>query len=229
MICSLFDRSGYMVNPWAQKKISRVTVDMESYLPSSNANVHFNADLSDPTVEAYITEYLEENRCRFISGFPPCTDLAVSGALRWKGKAEKDPLFQEKAFNLVKVVVRIADCLNVPYCIENPVSRLSTMWRKPDYIFHPCDFGGYLSEDDVHPDYPDYIPPRDAYTKKTCLWVGNGFIFPEKKPIEPITVKSGSSYSSPQYAKLGGKSEKTKRIRNATPRGFAQAVFEANS
>ena len=46
---------------------------------------------------------------------------------------------------------------------------------------------------------------------------------PEKKPVE---VDNG--YSD-QHKKLGGKSLKTKNIRSATPREFAQAVFEANN
>lgn len=36
------------------------------------------------------------------------------------------------------------------------------------------------------------------------------------------------SKSSPMWAKLGGKSLKTKNIRSASPRGFFKAVFEAN-
>ena len=31
-----------------------------------------------------------------------------------------------------------------------------------------------------------------------------------------------------QHKKLGGKSERTKNIRSATPRGFSQAVYEVN-
>jgi hypothetical protein len=34
--------------------------------------------------------------------------------------------------------------------------------------------------------------------------------------------------SSTQHRKLGGKSMKTKNIRSATPRGFAEAVYQAN-
>lgn len=33
---------------------------------------------------------------------------------------------------------------------------------------------------------------------------------------------------STQHLKLGGKSQRTKDIRSATPRGFAIAVYEAN-
>ena len=72
--------------------------------------------------------------------------------------------------------------------------------------------------------YPEHIAPRDAYTKRTCLWTNDKFIMPELKPVDCETFGN-----SRQHRKLGGKSAKTKNIRSATPRGFAQAVFECNS
>jgi hypothetical protein len=113
--------------------------------------------------------------------------------------------------------------------IENPVSVISSQYRKPDYMFQPCDYGGYLPEDDVSP-HPDIIPARDAYTKKTCLWAGNGFVMPEARPVDPVryTDSNGLNYSGPAW-KLGGRSLRTKNIRSATPRGFAKAVFAANT
>ena len=90
-------------------------------------------------------------------------------------------------------------------------------------IFHPYEYGGYIPQQDAtHPQWPDHIAPRDAYPKKTCLWTGGGFVMPETKPVEPE-----NGYSR-QHKTLGGKSLKTKNIRSATPRGFAQAVFDAN-
>ena len=66
------------------------------------------------------------------------------------------------------------------------------------------------------------IAPFDAYTKKTCLWTGVGFVMPTK-----VAVEVGKGYSA-QYKKLGGKSQRTKDIRSATPRGFAIAIHDAN-
>jgi hypothetical protein len=117
----------------------------------------------------------------------------------------------------------VGDIYRCPWGAENPVSVLSTIWRKSDYTFHPYEYGGYLTDDDRHPIYPDYIKPRDAYPKKTCIWGGNGFVMPGKKKVD---VQPG--YSD-QHKKLGGKSIKTKNIRSATPRGFARAVFLANA
>lgn len=80
-----------------------------------------------------------------------------------------------------------------------------------------------MPEDDLHPFFSDLIKPRDAYPKKTCIWSGNGFKWPHTSPVD---VNDG--YSD-QHKKLGGKSKRTKVIRSLTPRGFARAVFLANS
>jgi hypothetical protein len=155
--------------------------------------------------------------------FPVCTDLAVSGAAHFERKRQIDPDFQKKAAWNAMICSSFFSKLRVPFFIENPVSVLSTLWRKPDHMFNPYEYGGYIPEDEAeHPVWPEYIAPRDAYPKKTCLWVGGGFKMPVPKPV---VVEAG--YST-QHRKLGGKSMKTKNIRSATPRGFAQAVFEAN-
>jgi len=146
--------------------------------------------------------------------FPPCTDLAVSGAAHFAAKRANDPDFQRKATDLARAAERIGELLGIPWQVENPVSRLSTLWRRPDFIFSPNEFGGYLPENDVHPLYPEYIAARDAYPKTTCYWLSKGFPLPPKKPI---WIPRG--YST-QHLKLGGKSLKTKNIRSATPRGF---------
>ena len=156
--------------------------------------------------------------------FPVCTDMAVSGAAHFKRKAEANPSFQDEAVSYAVWCARLFNSLHVPFFVENPVSVLATKWRKPDHSFHPYEYGEYLSDAEaVHPRWPDYIAERDAYTKKTCLWTGNGFRMPTKIP----TCKP-TGYST-QHLKLGGKSQRTKDIRSATPRGFAKAVYEFNS
>ena len=156
--------------------------------------------------------------------FPVCTDMAVSGAAWFASKAKRDPQFQTKAVMQAVLCADLFEDLGVPYMIENPVSVLATKWRKPDYNFHPYEFGGYIPDNAAeHPRWPEYIAPRDAYPKKTCLWTGGGFTMPEKKAVD---VPAG--YST-QHKKLGGKSQRTKDIRSATPRGFARAVSDANA
>lgn len=57
---------------------------------------------------------------------------------------------------------------------------------------------------------------------------------PCRLPVEPVKVEytkaDGSvTRGSFQFGKLGGKSQRTKDIRLATPRGFARAVYLANA
>ena len=157
-----------------------------------------------------------------VFGFPECTDLTVAGAKHWAKKREANPKFQHEAMALCDLVRMVGEAFGCAWGFENPVGALSTMYRKPDFSFHPCDYAGYLPDSDEHPIYPDIYPPRDAYNKNTCIWCGNGFVEPERKRIEP------ASKDNPGWKKCGGKSTRTKNIRSATPRGFALAVFEAN-
>jgi len=134
----------------------------------------------------------------FVMAFPPCTDLAVSGARWFKSKGLRA---LSKAIALFAKTQEIVEAVGAPYCIENPVSTISSYWRKPDYSFDPCDYG-------------------DPYTKKTCLWVGNGFVMPPKQRVEPV---QGSKMH------LLPPSDNRADLRSATPLGFSKAVFEANN
>jgi hypothetical protein len=109
----------------------------------------------------------------------------------------------------VAACARIAEASGAPYILENPRSTLATYWRKPDHEFDPCDYAGYLT-----------VPDCEAYTKRTCLWTGNGFVMPPKRPVQPTLGSIMHRMpSSPDRADK----------RSVTPVGFAQAIFAANS
>jgi site-specific DNA-cytosine methylase len=82
-----------------------------------------------------------------IIGFPPCTDLAVSGA-RWFPAKRSDGT-QQKSINFFMRLVN-ANCKKI--AIENPIGIMSTEYRKPDQIIQPWQFG-------------------HGETKSTCLWL----------------------------------------------------------
>lgn len=165
-------------------------------------------------------------RVVLVVGFPECTDLAVSGSRHFARKLAADPDCQKNATELAKLVEAVGNAASAPWFAENPRSVLSTLWRKPNFRFHPYEYGEYLPVDDVHPLYPEIINARDAYPKETFLWSGNGFTLPPKKPVQPPCNPDGTVAYSEQYKKLGGKSLRTKNIRSATPRGFAIALCE---
>ena len=76
---------------------------------------------------------------------PPCTHLAVSGARWWKGKEAEQ---REAAAFFMALVDAPIDHI----AIENPIGCMSRLYRKPDQIIHPWQFG-------------------HGETKATCLWL----------------------------------------------------------
>ena len=79
--------------------------------------------------------------------FPECTYLAVSGARWFKDRPEE----QQKAIDFFLQII------NAPIpkiAVENPIGIMSTVYRKPDQIIQPWQFG-------------------HGETKATCLWLKN--------------------------------------------------------
>lgn len=222
----IYDFTGIMAQPWLEAGYECWCFDGQHPTGITRDGNHVKVGMWFDAARvgehaAVICEMVGEG-VEMVFGFPECTHLAVSGAAHFAKKLASDPLIQVKATVLATLVEMVGVKCGAKWAAENPVSVLATLWRKPNFSFHPYEYGGYLPEDDKHPTWPEYIAPRDAYPKKTCIWSGNGFVQPLKKPVP---VRAG--YSD-QHLKLGGKSLRTKNIRSATPRGFARAVFEAN-
>ncbi len=141
----------------------------------------------------------------FVVAFPPCDHLAVSGARWFKGKGLRA---LASAVNLFATASEFCEWAQARYMIENPVSTISTYWRKPDHTFNPWQF--------------TTLCPDDNYTKKTCLWTGGGFVMPDPQPLAGLPEPADRIFRmapSPERASL----------RSRTPKGFAQAVYLANS
>jgi hypothetical protein len=85
-------------------------------------------------------EAIEHDKWDMIIAFPPCTHIASSGA----------PWFKQKRLDGFFMYFTDLRCKMV--AIENPVGIMSTIYRKPDQIIQPYQFG-------------------DSFSKKTCLWL----------------------------------------------------------
>lgn len=224
-VVSLYDYTGEACRPWAESGFDCYAFDVQHnpVLPrvehvGGGSITYIFADLHDPEILSRIA--VTFRGAAFGMAFPVCTDMAVSGSRHFESKRGADPMFQDMAATYARLAWLTLDKLGCPFFVENPVSALSSLWRKPDFTFDPFEYGGYIPQDrGEHPRWPEYIAPFDAYPKKTCLWTGGGYRLPEKRPV-PVP----EGYSR-QFYKLGGKSEKTKNIRSATPRGFAIANF----
>lgn len=172
----------------------------------------YDVRIVDPYAGSDPVQWFEfiEDKVYGVLAAPPCTDFSSSGAQYWKAKDENGDT--QKSIGVVDACLRIVLLSNPKFwCLENPVGRLKRWIGPPVMYFNPCDYAGYSSK-----------PERDCYTKKTCLW-GN-FNVPEQKPMTAVKTCNQGSW----VQKLGGSSDRTKRLRSVTPEGFARAFFEAN-
>ena len=174
-------------------------------------------------------------KCVFLSAFPVCTDLSLAGAVSWGAKREANPDCQTVAASRAKRCAEIAEEMGCDkYYIENPRGALGKLWRRADFEFTPCEFGGYLPTDDTHPLYPKQIPGRDKYTKRTGVWHSSAFTKPEARPVEPIMgvynrKGGGTRRYNVVFKHVGSKDGvRGKDIKSCTPRGWAAAVYAAN-
>jgi len=86
-------------------------------------------------------------RWDMIIAFPPCTDLAVSGARHFEKKRADGR--QQRS---IEFFMRFAKANCERIAIENPIGIMSKEYRKPDQIIQPFQFG-------------------DHARKSTCLWL----------------------------------------------------------
>lgn len=220
IMIGFYSKSDIIAREWAEAGVECHLYDLHT-ATRTEGNIHFHSgDIRKQLRSIGLLTRL----CNvvFFAAFPPCTDLANSGAKHFEKKALNDAMFWAKSMELVWIARDYAEYSGAPYFIENPMSVISTLWRDPDYTFNPCNFGGYLQKGHQHCLFPEIYPSQDAYKKETWLWTGNGFVMPPELYVEPV----GNDY--PGFRKLGGKSDRTKEIRSVTPEGFARAVFEYN-
>ena len=104
-----------------------------------------------------------------VIGFPPCTDLAVSGA-RWFPEKQADGR-QQRAIEFFLQFTKLK-CL---WGLENPIGIMSTHFRTPDQIIQPWQFG-------------------HGETKATCLWL-NGL--PKLQPTDVVEGREQRIWKMP--------------------------------
>jgi len=121
---------------------------------------------------------------------PPCTHLAVSGRA-WFHKKQRE---QAEAMEFVRMLA------NAPIpmiAIENPISVISTKWRRPDQIIQPWQYG-------------------HGETKATCLWLKG---LPWLVPTNEVDGREQRIHNLPNTPDRW-------KIRSTTYHGIAQAMAE---
>lgn len=123
---------------------------------------------------------------------PPCTDLAVSGARHFAEKIADGR--QQAALDFVRMLMAT---LIRRFCIENPVSIISSRIRRPTQIIQPWQFG-------------------HGETKATCLWL-NGLM-----PLRPTNIVEGREQ---KVFRMAPSPERWKE-RSRTYQGIADAMAD---
>lgn len=137
-----------------------------------------------------------------IIAFPPCHDIAVSGARYFKEKQADGR--QQRAVDFFMEFTN-SKCDRV--AIENPVGIMSTLWRKPDQIIHPYMFG-------------------DPVRKKTCLWLKNLPLLEIDNLVDPAAdVSYGDGRKHQKWISHGPANGRRVR-RSKTFPGVARAMAE---
>ena len=149
-----------------------------------------------------VRDYLY-NDWDLIIAFPPCTDLASSGAAWFKQKQLDGR--QQASIEFFMLFTKL-DCPKV--VIENPIGIMSSQYRKPDQIIQPYEFG-------------------DPYEKRTCLWIKG---LPLLRPTNIVQPEPRAIYQSGKtmpkwYADAWGKPKAERsKIRSKTFPGIAKAM-----
>lgn len=149
-----------------------------------------------------VTPLLKE-KWDLIIAHPPCTYLSVSG-LHWNKKRPERALKTKEA---IEFFMLFTNANSDKIAIENPISCISTHYRKPDQIIQPYQFG-------------------DDASKKTCLWLKNLPLLKPTKYIEPRTVngkKRWSNQTDSGQNKLPPSKDRAK-LRSKTYEGIASAI-----
>jgi len=145
-----FENSGIAREAFANKGHSVTSVDLEkSEIPCSKNSQHWQMDIKNALFfsSSKPANGDDSGPWDLMIAFVPCDHLAVSGA-RWFPEKRADGR-QQAAIDLFMMIA------NYPVdriCIENPIGIMSTLYRKPDQIIQPWQFG-------------------HGETKSTCLWL----------------------------------------------------------
>jgi site-specific DNA-cytosine methylase len=151
-------------------------------LPTESEGPHYQGDVRD------VINYPWD----LMIAHPPCTHLSVSGARHFKAKRMDGR--QQSAVSFFMMLAKT----DIPQiAIENPVCIMSSMWRKPEQIIQPWEYG-------------------HGETKATCLWLKN---LPLLQPINIVEGRDDRIHKLPPSADRW-------KLRSTTYQGIATAMAD---
>ena len=151
-------------------------------LPTDAPGPHYQGDIRD------VLDYPFD----LMIAHPPCTHLSVSGARHFEEKRKDGRQQSAVAFFMMLAkadIPRIA--------IENPICIMSSVWRKPDQVIQPWQYG-------------------HGETKATALWLK---CLPALQPTDVVLGREARIHKMPP-------SPDRWKLRSATYAGIAKAMAE---
>lgn len=172
--------------------------------PSSGGHPEWHLQMS-------IFDALKLKKWDLLIAHPPCTYLTVTGNKWFKEQPARPSgalvgrAREEAREEAIQFFLDLARANVKMICLENPVGIMSSVYRKPDQIIQPFEYG--------HPE-----------PKKTCLWLKG---LPKLVPtdiVEPeyFISKSGKRLASWYYKP--SPSPERQKMRSVTFSGIAEAM-----
>ena len=178
-VCVLCEFSGIVRDVFLRRGHDAISCDL---LPTESPGPHIQGDCMEYDWSDYDLAICH----------PPCTHLAVSGARYFPAKRADGR--QQAAIDFFMVLIN----LPVPMiAVENPISIMSSVYRKPDQIIQPWQFG-------------------HGEVKATCLWLKN---LPELDPTNIVDGRLARIHKEPP-------SPDRWKVRSITYQGIAAAMAE---
>jgi hypothetical protein len=146
---------------------------------------------------------LLDQEWEMILAFPPCTHLCVSGA-RWFAEKRADGRQQQAIEFFMMFANHPCDAI----AIENPVGIMSSLYRKPDQIVQPWQFG-------------------HGETKATCLWLKG---LPRLEPTDIVEGRENRIWKmGPSEARSAERSKTYPGIARAMARQWGAAMLNTST
>ena len=170
-------------------------------LPAEKNYPHYQGDILDIIINDW-------DDWDLMIAHPPCTYLTLAGN-RWM-KAEYEHLYPNRKQDREKAIDFFMLLIEAPIpriAVENPIGIMSRIYRKPDQIIQPYQFG-------------------DAVRKPTCLWLKGLPPLFATKLVEPQLHIDKNKHTDSYFHYYSFNLPKTERskYRSRTFQGIAEAM-----
>lgn len=169
-----------------------------------------SGDYPDRHLQIDCFEAIQTVKPDFLGMHPECTRLTVAANKYYLPQyAERFPNIRQERKKAIRHFLKCVEALEAIGCgyIENPIGIMSRLYRKPNQIIQPYQFG-------------------HKERKSTCLWL---FGLPNLEPTKVVIPsiirhKSGRTDSRLHYETLKLPREERQRLRSRTFTGIAEAM-----